>query len=1467
MKLRPSVVVPLLGTFTLLLVIVMSLVVIGISDNEGDSGDGSSPTPPAVAGNQTATPRQTGTQRGTPTPLSTAVSRFTPTPLRFATSVVPATQIAQVPPINQPQQTAIALTSPTTGSILKGYVTILGSASHPNFVQYALEYGPNPNSANLWYPITTVPITRTVVNNALGAWNTTTVPDGSYQIRLHVWLSGGEDFRTVTNLTVQNTGQRPPTGQNNNPLLSPIGPISITQGNALTIALGMTDVDNDPLTYVAQVANPSIATVTPSGASAITISGLKAGSTNVNITINDGRGGTASTSFSVTVNAPVAQNNPPAISPIPAQTLTTGQNLNIAIAVSDPDSGDTVSVTTSSTAANLATAVISGNTLTISAKAQGSAGINVTATDSRGLSSTVSFTVTVTNPVQQNQAPTISPPGNQTVNTAATVDVNLSITDPNNDPLTLTAASSNNGIASVVIVGANVARINGVAGGNSTITITADDNKGGKATTSFNVVVNPPPDPNDPPAVTPITDQTVTVGESITVPVTVTDADGDTVSISAVVDPVSQATVTLSATNSLVITGAQEGTATVTVTASDGTESVEETFELTVEPSPNELPTIGAINPQTCVAGDTLSVDFTADDPDGGDLTVTPASSGAAATVSLADDDTLEINCVQAGTANINVVVEDDEGGTTNTAFTVTVSAANEPPTLNTIANLDCTVNEAPTVAISYDDPDGDILTVSPSSDDAAIATVNLLDDTTLQVNCLDEGSASITVSIDDGKGGTASLSFSVNVTPGNAPPVLTDFAPVACEAGDTTTVSVTYNDPDGDTVTISASADNGNASVNASDTSLEISCDSPGDTNITVQADDGNGGTDSASFVVTVNQANQVPVLDAVSDVTCAVGETPSTALNYNDPDGDTVTASASSDNGAVSASVQPDGVTVQLSCNSEGNATVTVSIDDGRGGTASESFGVSVSSPNNSPSLDGISDVTCEVGQTPSVTLVYNDLDGDPVTASASSDNGAVSAAVQPDGVTIQLNCNSEGNAVVNVTVDDGNGGNAAQSFNVSVGAANQQPALNGISDVTCAVGETPSVTLSYSDPDSDPVTASASSDNGAVSANLQPDGVTLQLSCNSEGAAFVSVGVDDGNGGTASQSFSVTVEAGNNPPDIQDLAPVTCAVGETPTVSLSYSDPDADAVTVSTTSETGLVVVNPLDAFTLQLSCSTEGTDNITVTVDDGSGGTDSTTFPVTVTGGGSTFNILDYPELPDIDQNVSDRIDQIRGTGLTSPDTFTVVGDDLAADPNFLTNFGTPGSYQLGNNGSLQSIIDTYTATGSFTAPRYAAGNGWGIDTLYQPSGDGACDTANGETALACDLRNNAPAITLVMFIPNNATALSSGDFRSYLQQVVNDAMNSGSVPVLVTLPNDGSIDPATLDEYNQVIVEVATNANVPLWNLYITMQNAPNGVYSTGGTDAFDLTDPALGFGANRRNLVALQVLERIRGEF
>ena len=102
--------------------------------------------------------------------------------------------------------------SPQQGDVLQGSVPIYGSARIPDFNFYKVEFAPAANPESWSAVSSTKP--SPVIGGVLDIWNTQTVPDGEYYIKLTAVDSVGQEVCRVTvpSLLVANEGTPTPTG-------------------------------------------------------------------------------------------------------------------------------------------------------------------------------------------------------------------------------------------------------------------------------------------------------------------------------------------------------------------------------------------------------------------------------------------------------------------------------------------------------------------------------------------------------------------------------------------------------------------------------------------------------------------------------------------------------------------------------------------------------------------------------------------------------------------------------------------------------------------------------------------------------------------------------------------------------------------------------------------------------------------------------------------------------------------------------------------------------------------------------------------------------------------------------------------------------------------------------------------------------------------------------------------------------
>ncbi len=196
-----------------------------------------------------------------------------------------------------------------------------------------------------------------------------------------------------------------------------------------------------------------------------------------------------------------------------------------------------------------------------------------------------------------------------------------------------------------------------------------------------------------------------------------------------------------------------------------------------------------------------------------------------------------------------------------------------------------------------------------------------------------------------------------------------------------------------------------------------------------------------SPEDVVIANErgSESVPLYTLVDDASLS-----STLVSmFHDADGDDLTITASSSDESV-ATVSVSGHTATVSARSRGTATITVTADDGRGGTVSDDFDVTVkSAPTVASAIGDVSGLEAGTARSVSLSGVFSDADGDDLTITASSlDDRVARATAASDGSALTVTGVSAGATTITVAARDTDGNRVADSFDVSVEAS--QPRL---------------------------------------------------------------------------------------------------------------------------------------------------------------------------------------------------------------------------------------------------------------------------------------------------------------------------------------------------------------------------------------------------------------------------------------
>ena len=98
--------------------------------------------------------------------------------------------------------TSPVITAPTAGRILQGQVSITGTTDIPNFASAELDFAYASDSTGNWFLIQT--FSQPIANSVIATWDTASISDGDYILRLRVTLQDGSFQDATVKVKVQN---------------------------------------------------------------------------------------------------------------------------------------------------------------------------------------------------------------------------------------------------------------------------------------------------------------------------------------------------------------------------------------------------------------------------------------------------------------------------------------------------------------------------------------------------------------------------------------------------------------------------------------------------------------------------------------------------------------------------------------------------------------------------------------------------------------------------------------------------------------------------------------------------------------------------------------------------------------------------------------------------------------------------------------------------------------------------------------------------------------------------------------------------------------------------------------------------------------------------------------------------------------------------------------------------------------
>ncbi len=172
------------------------------------------------------------------------------------------------------QDSPLAISSPAPGDVLRGEVTIIGSTDVPNFSSAQLDFAYGSDASETWFPLAA--FSQPALNSPLYLWNTASITDGEYILRLRVTFNNGTFQEVTVPATIQNDA--PIFAPTPSPTSTPESGVGIQIPTPFLLAASPTPTEIPRPTPTALPANPAALTQTDIYASltrgALVIAGL-----------------------------------------------------------------------------------------------------------------------------------------------------------------------------------------------------------------------------------------------------------------------------------------------------------------------------------------------------------------------------------------------------------------------------------------------------------------------------------------------------------------------------------------------------------------------------------------------------------------------------------------------------------------------------------------------------------------------------------------------------------------------------------------------------------------------------------------------------------------------------------------------------------------------------------------------------------------------------------------------------------------------------------------------------------------------------------------------------------------------------------------------------------------------------------------------------------------------------------------
>jgi len=368
----------------------------------------------------------------------------------------------------------------------------------------------------------------------------------------------------------------------------------------------------------------------------------------------------------------------------------------------------------------------------------------------------------------------------------------------------------------------------------------------------------------------------------------------------------------------------QPGDFSVQVMVSDGRGgTAEQSYELFI----NGPPEITSQPLTLHQIGSPYQYQVTAQDPNNDTLTYELTSAPGGMTINSSSGLITWDNPIP-GEYPVTILVQDGRGGQAQQTYSLFINGppeiTSQPPTLHQTGS-------PYQYQVTAQDPNNDTLTYELTSAPGGM-TINSSNGLITWDNPV-PGEYPVTIHVQDGRGGEAQQTYSLFI---NGPPEITSQPSTEHEAETLYQYQVTAQDPNSDTLTFSLTQKPDGMAINNSTGLITWTptADQIGDYSVTVQADDGHGGTASQSWTINVKSSNNPPEITNTPPPQGATGLLYQYQVEATDPDNDTLTYSLLQSPDDMTIDSETGTISWTPTEEQLGTQKLALKVEDGKGG-----------------------------------------------------------------------------------------------------------------------------------------------------------------------------------------------------------------------------------------------------------------------------------------------------------------------------------------------------------------------------------------------------------------------------------------------------------------------------------------------------------------------------------------------------